>query len=295
MTRTKFTLGALALALLPLTGCQGEKGEAKKLQGLGGGAYTPSEVTLIVSNTSGGSAESSEGGGDSGAAAAVAGFGSLKGKVLIDGAAPQLAMLLAKGAATKDAVCAVNGVPNEAVVSAGGGLGNVFVYLKKAPKGVAIPPAPTEKIVFDQKGCYFIPHAFVARTGQPINITNNDPVAHNVHTFSNNKGLNSAIQGNDTKGMDLVYDKAEALPIKTVCDFHAWMEGYHLVVDHPWATITAPDGTFEIKGVPAGKMEFVVWHERVGYVERSLKVDIVPDQETDVKELKVAADKLEKK
>jgi hypothetical protein len=292
MTKTTFTFGSLALALLPLVGCGLSEGP---IQGLGGGAYTPSEVTLIVSNTAGGGAESEGTGGDSGGAAAVAGFGVLKGKVVIDGAAPTLNMLLAKGAATKDAVCSINGVPDESVVSAGGGLGNVFVYLKKVPKGVAVPPLPTEKIIFDQKGCFFVPHAFVAHVGQPINITNNDPVAHNVHTFSNNRALNSAIQGNDTKGMEMAYDKAEGLPIKTVCDFHAWMDSYHLVVDHPWATLTAPDGTFEIKGVPAGKMEFVVWHEKVGYVERSLKVDIVPDQTTEANGLKVAADKLVKK
>lgn len=292
MTKSTFTFSSLALALLPLVGCGLSEGP---VQGLGGGAYTPSEVTLIVSSTAAGATEAEGAGGDSGGAAPVAGFGTLKGKVSIEGAVPELAMLLAKGQATKDAVCAINGVADESVVSAGGGLGNVFVYLKKAPKGVAIPPAPADKIVFDQKGCFFAPHAFVARVGQTINITNNDPVAHNVHSFSNNKGLNSAIQGNDAKGMDLVYDKPEGLPIKTVCDFHAWMESYHLVVDHPWATVTAPDGTFEIAGVPAGKMEFVVWHERVGYVERSLKVDIVPDQTTDASGLKVAADKLAKK
>lgn len=222
----------------------------------------------------------------------MAGFGTVKGKVVIDGAAPSLPMLLAKGQATKDAICAVNGVPNESVVAdSSGGLANVFIYLKKAPAGVEVPAAPADKIVFDQKGCIFIPHTFIARVGQTINITNSDPVAHNVHTFSNTKSLNSAIQGNDTKGTDLVYDKSETLPIKTVCDFHAWMDSYHLVVDHPWAGLTGPDGSFEIQGVPAGKMEFVVWHEKAGYVERSLKIDVAPDQTVEVP-VKVPAAKL---
>ena len=208
---TPLTFGTLLLALAPLMGCQ---------QGLGGGAYGESEVTLIVSSTSGAEAATTEA-----APAAMAGFGTVKGKVVIDGPAPTLAMLLGKGQATKDAVCAINGVPNESVVAdAAGGLANVFVYLKKAPAGVQIPAAPPEKIVFDQKGCIFNPHAFVARVGQTINITNSDLVAHNVHTFSNTKGLNSAIQGGDANGMDLVYDKPETLPVKTVCDFHAWMD-----------------------------------------------------------------------
>ena len=154
-------------------------------------------------------------------------------------------------------------------------------------------PAPATPVVFDQQGCIFVPHTFIARVGQTINVKNSDPVAHNVHSFSTNKPLNSALQGNDTKGTDLVYDKAENLPIRTVCDFHAWMDSFHLVVDHPWAAITKPDGSFEIPGVPAGKMEFVVWQEKIGYVERSLKVDIVPDQPTEVS-LQVPVAKLTK-
>ena len=280
------TFGTLILALLPLAGCGDNLG-------LGGGAYTPSDVTLIVSNTTGGEAAAAE--STEAAAPAMAGFGTVKGKVVIDGAAPALAMLLGKGETTKDAICAVNGVPNESVIAdASGGLANVFIYLKKAPAGVQIPAAPADKIVFDQKGCIFSPHAFVSRVGQTINITNSDPVAHNVHTFSVNKTFNSAVQGNDKVGTDLVYDKAETLPVKTICDFHGWMDSYHLVVNHPWAAVTKPDGSFEIPGVPAGKMEFIVWHEKVGYVERSLKVDVVPDQPVEVS-VKVPAAKLEKK
>ncbi len=73
------------------------------------------------------------------------------------------------------------------------------------------------------------------------------------------------------------------------------MDSYHLVVNHPWAAVTGPDGSFEIKGVPAGKMEFVVWHEKALYVNRSLKVDVVPDQPFEVPVIKVPAAKLAKK
>ena len=280
---TRLSFGAALLALLPLVGC------GQNL-GLGGGAYTESQVTLIVSSTSGGAA--APGGAETAVPTAIAGFGTVKGKVVVDGAAPALAMLLAVGAPTKDAVCAIAGVPNESVVAdPAGGLANVFIYLKKAPAGVVIPAFPEGKLNFDQKGCRYSPHAFITRVGQTINITNSDPVAHNVHTMSNNKPLNAALQGGDTKGTDLTYDRSETLPVRAVCDFHAWMDSYHLVVDHPWAAVSAADGSFEIKGVPAGKMEFIVWHEKIGYVERSLKVDVVPDNAVELS-LKVPAAKL---
>ena len=35
----------------------------------------------------------------------------------------------------------------------------------------------------------------------------------------------------------------------------------------PFFSISAEDGTFEIKGLPAGQdLEFQVWHEKAGYV-----------------------------
>lgn len=272
------------LATLAFAGCE---------QGLGGGAFTESDVTLIASKSE--TDATSDASSNASAATTVEGFGTVKGRVVVDGAAPALPMLLAKGAPTKDAVCAVDGVPNESIVAdATGGLANVFVYIKKAPAGVQVPPAPTDKIMFDQQGCKFVPHAFISRVGQPINITNSDPVAHNVHTMSQNKALNAALQGHDKTGTELIYDRSETLPVKTVCDFHAWMDSYHLVIDHPWAGLTGADGSFEIQGVPAGKMEFVVWHEKVGYVERSLKVDVIPDQTVEVA-VKVPAAKLQPK
>jgi hypothetical protein len=288
---TQLTFGTLLLALLPLCGCE---------QGLGGGANTPSSVTLIVSGAGGSdvSPESPETVGP----AAVAGFGTVKGKVVIEGTAPTLAMLVGKGSQTKagDELCAVNGVPNESViVDANGGLANVFVYLKKVPKGVEIPPAPSDKIIFDQLGCIFTPHAFVARVGQTIVLTNSDGVAHNVHTNSNNKALNSAIPAKKSdqpaQTLDLVYEKPEDKPIKTTCDFHGWMDSYHLVVNHPWVAVTGPDGSFEIPTVPAGKMTFVIWHEKVGnVVNRGLEVDVVPDQPVTVPDIRVPVAKLVK-
>ena len=288
---TPLTFGTLLLALLPLCGCE---------QGLGGGAYTPSSVTLVVSGT-GSSTGGSESSGTVGPAA-VAGFGTVKGRVVIDGSAPALAMLVGKGSQTKagDELCAVNGVPNESVIAGpNGGLANVFIFLKKVPKGVDIPPAPTESILFDQKGCIFTPHAFVARVGQTIVLTNSDSVAHNVHTNGNNKSLNSAIPGKKpdqpAQTLDLVYEKTEDKAVKTTCDFHGWMDSYHLVVNHPWAAVTGPDGSFEIPGVPAGKMTFVIWHEKAGtVVSGGLAVDVVPDQLVVVPDIKVPAAKLAK-
>ena len=50
------------------------------------------------------------------------------------------------------------------------------------------------------------------------------------------------------------------------CDVHPWMGAWLHVMPDPCHAITGADGTFEIRGVPAGPVELVGWHEVLGTV-----------------------------
>jgi hypothetical protein len=116
---------------------------------------------------------------------AEAQWGSVSGKVVLDGAVPDLKPLVAKGnAAAKDAaVCAAQEVPNELLVvdPSSKAIANVVIYLKKAPAKVhpdlAKPAAMS--VTYDQKGCRFIPHIAVVQTSQTVNVISSDGVSHN--------------------------------------------------------------------------------------------------------------------
>lgn len=215
------------------------------------------------------------------------------GRVFVQGTPHALPPIKQKGDATvKDAVCIANAIPDESVVvGAGGGLADVFVYAKKFPAGVQVPPPPTDPAVLDQNGCRFVPQAMVFRAGQPFVMKNSDPVVHNIRTAAFNKSLNSILQPNDKTGITESYSRPERIPVQTRCDIHAWMLGYHLPADSPWATVTKEDGTFEIPDLPPGEWEFVVWHGKALYVERTLKLSVGPGQEVR-KEFPVEAAKL---
>ena len=64
-----------------------------------------------------------------------------------------------------------------------------------------------------------------------------------------------------------------------------------MVFDHPFFAVTGPDGSFEIKGVPAGDQNVVVWQEKVGYVTpgtgRGMPVKVAAGEVTDVGEIKI--------
>jgi hypothetical protein len=234
----------------------------------------------------------------SAAAAGPAGFGSLAGTVTYTGAPPARSPLVAKGdtAAKDPQVCAVVEVPDESldVNSANKGLRNVVILLAKAPANVKpeLAQAPTEPVVFDQKGCRFFPHVLPVRAGQKMLIKSNDPIAHNTHTFpSRNDAFNSTIAANDRDGVPCLYKKGEGAPVEVKCDLHTWMKAYHVPVDHPYFAVTDENGAFKIEGLPAGKHTFRVWQERGGFIENKLVVEIKPDAETK-QDLSYGADKI---
>ncbi len=228
-----------------------------------------------------------------GVAVAEEGVGTLKGRVEFVGDFVPLAPLFAKGGAAKDpSVCGAEVIPNETILVKNGGLANAFIYLDKLPKGATVPPAG-DPVVFDQKVCIFTPHAMVMRVKQAVTVLNADAAAHNTHTYpKKNSAFNSVVQPNDRGGVELVYSQPEKEPFQVGCDIHSWMTAYHLPLDHSFAAVSAADGTFEIKDLPAGKHEFKVWHEAGKMVEKALVVTIKPgDNEVTIK---VPASKLGK-
>ena len=210
--------------------------------------------------------------------------GNIVGTIMFEGSAPSLSPRVPAGASVKDKeYCSVNAVPNESLVVGGnGGLANVFIYLDKAPDWYKHTP-PEEAMTIDQKGCKFTPHAFLSQVGQTVNIINSDGCAHNTNIgFVSNRKFNGTINANDATGVPIVPEKAEKIPVKTVCDFHNWMECFVFVVDHPFAAVTDENGKFEIKGLQPGKYTFRVWHETGDLLERKLEVTIESNQDTPV-------------
>ncbi len=196
------------------------------------------------------------------AAEAFAAGGTVSGKMAFDGAAPGRKKLDMNA----DPVCASKhkeAVLSEAVVVNGNGtLKNVFVYVKKGLEGKKFPVPPTP-VVLDQHGCQYVPHVLGMQAGQSLKILNNDGTLHNIHPRPKvNKEFNLAMP-KFLKEKAVTFDKPETIiPVK--CDVHPWMQSYIGVLDHPFFAVTGDGGTFELKGLPAGKYTIEAWHEVCG-------------------------------
>jgi len=149
----------------------------------------------------------------------------------------------------------------DVVVAADKGLANVFVYVKSGIAGTYPPPATAALI--DQKGCTYHPHVFGVVAGQNIEILNSDATLHNIHSLpEKNEAFNL---GMPVQGMKYTkkFDKPEVM-VRIKCDVHGWMSAYCGVVAHPFFAVTAADGTFTIRNLPAGTYTIEAWHEKFG-------------------------------
>ena len=214
--------------------------------------------------------------------AADPGYGTISGQFVLDGAVPERELAVKKGdpAARDPAVCAAADVYADDLVidSESKGIANIFIYKRKArnvhPDLVKTPDAQRE-VVFDQKGCRFIPHTMLVRTDQVVVVKSGDDCAHNTHTYPiRGSGLNMVISPNDRNGVKMEHPISEPMPTQVKCDIHSWMVAYWLILDHPYAAKTDENGKFSIEKLPVGTHEFRVWHERVGWIDRKFVVEV---------------------
>ncbi len=196
--------------------------------------------------------------------------GDVTGKIAFDGQAPKPNRIRMNAdpvcmKAHKDAV-----LSEEVVVNKNGTLKNVLVYVKDGLGGKTFPAAKN-KVVFDQIGCVYEPHVLGIQTGQDLEVLNSDPTLHNVHSLS--KSNTSFNQAMPMKGMKLTkkFDKVENFKVK--CEVHPWMNAYIGVFNHPFFAVTGDDGSFTLKGVPAGDYTVEAWHEKYGSQTAKVKVD----------------------
>jgi hypothetical protein len=228
-------------------------------------------------------------------------YGTIKGKFVFEGKSSAN-----KIAPTKDAeFCSKHELVEEKLVVNDGALQNVFVFLS-VPRGkkVEINPdiKPGEPKVLDNKGCRFEPHAMTLWTEEELHVKNSDPgLGHNTNAQNlvANTGFNETVP-ND-KPIVKKFSKSEPIPTQVSCSVHPWMNAVVLIRDNPYMAVSAKDGSFEIKGVPAGKQDFVFWHEAKGNLrdlqvgkskadrKGQVSIDVPAGETVDLGEIKVPA------
>ena len=144
---------------------------------------------------------------------------------------------------------------------------NAVIYAEKNPKeGVS---AAKTSAVMDQVNLLFVPHVLPVAVGTTVSFPNSDEVRHNVFSPSPAKRFNL---GTYPRGAsrEVVFDKPGEVTL--LCNVHAEMSAYVLVLEIPHFTVSAKDGSFSLKDLPPGNYSVTAWHERFKSVSASVEV-----------------------
>lgn len=188
--------------------------------------------------------------------------GSISGRISFDGAPPR-PVILQMG---RDAACVAGAGPNpisdSVLISADGGLANVFVHIKDSFDGYVFD-TPSEAVTLDQKGCIYVPRVLGVRVGQPIEILNSDATVHNVHALPMQNQEFNVSQTRAGMRTTKIFTVPEVM-VRFKCDFHGWMGSHVGVMSHPFFAVTDAAGAFSIAGLPPGTYTLEAWHETFG-------------------------------
>jgi len=163
----------------------------------------------------------------------------------------------------------VEPLSEDVIVSPAGALKNVYVHVVSGLGDRVFAP-PLSPALMDQAGCAFVPHLLDVQAGQVIEFGNSDPIVHNVRAIGEkNRVFNVSMPG---KGKTVRRYFAVPEIVKIRCDIHAWMSAFVAVEGHPFHAVTAEDGSFSLRGLPAGTYAVEAWQEKSGTQKQTVTV-----------------------
>jgi hypothetical protein len=165
-----------------------------------------------------------------------------------------------------------------------GAFRGVVVFLEAIDKGKPFSAEPPPRI--EAKDCQFLPFINVVRDQHDVVVVNMDPAMHDIQAYETshlgprvlfNVPLPISTRYPQQAGLSAHFHKHfEGTPVtQTVrmtkgrrvftmqCGFHAYMESWALVQNHPYYVVSDEAGRFELTDVPPGTYRVKIWHPYV--------------------------------
>jgi plastocyanin len=135
--------------------------------------------------------------------------------------------------------------------------------------GIRTPAVRGTSPVLAQRNMTFSPSLLVVVAGQTVEMPNEDDVAHNVISSSAAKRFNLGIYPKG-ESRQVTFDQVGVVDVG--CSVHKRMRANILVVPNAYYALTAAGGSYQIRGVPAGRYTVKAW--RPDAPETSQEIDV---------------------
>ena len=140
------------------------------------------------------------------------------------------------------------------------GLRDVVLQLRGVPSK---PPRHFTPHRIHAKSGAYQPQVSAVRAGVTLEIFNKDQVSHNTRTVAaKTDGPGSTLAPNTDHPLSIQTRVPDLIELS--CDIHPWMNGYVVVLDHPFFAVTDSLGRFRIFDIPPGKYDLDAWHPTLG-------------------------------
>jgi len=143
---------------------------------------------------------------------------------------------------------------------------NTVVYIDRIESQTFEPPAEPARI--DQINKEFVPHVLPILKGGSVTFHNSDALLHNVHLFQGRRSLFNLATPAGAKPITKRFQ--EPGEVAVLCDVHPEMSAYIIVLETPYAAVTAEDGSYTIADVPPGTYALKTWHEKLKPVSKTV-------------------------
>jgi len=149
-------------------------------------------------------------------------------------------------------------------VTGGGpaGPGGAVIWLKRLDER-GPRPTPAQNQIVTQREKTFLPHVLAIPVGTSVQFRNDDRIYHNVFSIAKPNDFDGGIRATGA-----TYVKTFSHPgvVQLLCNIHATMNAYVVVVDSPYYAKAQASGAFTIRNVPPGRYDLSAWHEAASTV-----------------------------
>jgi plastocyanin len=147
-------------------------------------------------------------------------------------------------------------------------VGEIVVFVEP-DDGRPIPAPAAAALVIHQRDARFDPAFLVVVAGQSVELPNDDLIFHNVFSFSK---PNDFDLGSYPRGISRSVTFRYPGLVRIYCSIHESMSASVFVVPTPWHALADADGSFAIRGVPAGAWRLRAWAWRLPGASREIAI-----------------------